>query len=483
MSGSRTSRIGPALLWVIGPSLALVLLVGLGTGILPRQLQQTGREWGGLPPAAAATLPPGAFTPAEPVEPAATPEPVLPAADSPTPVDAERLAERLADAGSTGGDVATVVIDPATGDQVQAENAERPMIPASTLKLPVSAAALQAFGADHRFSTTVVMPTAPEEPEVPQIVLVGGGDPYLLDQGLGADGERPEEAVGIDELAELTAGALAADGVTEVALGFDAGLFGGPDWNEDWPENYRSQVTPISALWLDGGFGADRTRPSEPAREAAEVFAEALADHDIEVTETGPADAPATARTLAEVSSMPLRLIVERVISHSDNNAAEVLLRQLGTLDSGDGSFEAGTARLLQVLDELGLDTDGAELRDGSGLSRENRLSTAAVVESVELGVVDDNYRSLLTGMSVAGAEGTLRQRFVEPGTGPGRGEVRAKTGTLRQVHALAGYVIDDDGGLLVFAFVINGDAPENDYENRTWLERMAAELAGCGCR
>jgi serine-type D-Ala-D-Ala carboxypeptidase/endopeptidase (penicillin-binding protein 4) len=84
----------------------------------------------------------------------------------------------------------------------------------------------------------------------------------------------------------------------------------------------------------------------------------------------------------------------------------------------------------------------------------------------------------LLSGLPVAGYDGTLFDRG-EAGAAPGT--VRAKTGTLLGVHALAGTVVTADERLLAFAVVADGSGSEVAAENG--LDDVAAALAGCGCR
>ena len=86
--------------------------------------------------------------------------------------------------------------------------------------------------------------------------------------------------------------------------------------------------------------------------------------------------------------------------------------------------------------------------------------------------------RPLLVGLPVAGASGTLADRYHGP-SAPGRGWVRAKTGTLTGVNSLAGTVLDTDGRMLVFALLSNGPNPASV---RPRLDALAAELRSCGC-
>ena len=89
--------------------------------------------------------------------------------------------------------------------------------------------------------------------------------------------------------------------------------------------------------------------------------------------------------------------------------------------------------------------------------------------------------RGVLTGLPVAGVEGSLRSRYFDDETLAARGLVRGKTGTLREVHTLAGFVRSRDGSLLAFAFLIND--PKNEFGARVWLDRVTAAISTCGCR
>ena len=89
--------------------------------------------------------------------------------------------------------------------------------------------------------------------------------------------------------------------------------------------------------------------------------------------------------------------------------------------------------------------------------------------------------RALITGLPVAGVEGSLKGRFSDDDTVAARGMVRGKTGTLRQVYSLAGFVRTTDGTLVAYAFITNGATGE--FAAKTWLDRVAASVAGCGCQ
>jgi D-alanyl-D-alanine carboxypeptidase/D-alanyl-D-alanine-endopeptidase (penicillin-binding protein 4) len=135
---------------------------------------------------------------------------------------------------------------------------------------------------------------------------------------------------------------------------------------------------------------------------------------------------------------------------------------------------------------------------DGSGLSTDDRVPAAllgsilAAAAAPAQGARDrapsgtgspDNgvLRPILTGLPVAGGDGTLDDRFdAASPAAAGRGVVRAKTGTLVGVSSLAGVTTDADGRLLVFALMSNDVTPA---AVRPRLDAIAAQLSRCGCR
>ncbi len=369
------------------------------------------------------------------------------------------------------GTAAMSVVDTA-GTLITGESADRALIPASSLKLLTSAAALAAYGPDHRFTTKVVQGAGN------QIVLVGGGDPYLR----GAGTQTYPARASIVDLAEATATALKAKGVTAVTFGYDDTLFTGPGWNPAWLPGYKEFATPTSALWIDEGIvgGVHRDTPSQ---DAAAAFAAQLAARGITVSGTASSVAPAGAATVASVQSLPLDLIVSELLLHSDNDATEVLFRHVALAAGRPGSIADAQIAVPAKLVEIGLWRDGTVMQDGSGLSRGDRASATALAEAVAKGFSDDRYRALVTGLPTAAADGTLYARFDDPTTeGAGRGMVRAKTGTLTGVHTLAGFTKTADGATVVFAFMANDVVPNGDLAARDWLERVSTVVAACGC-
>jgi D-alanyl-D-alanine carboxypeptidase/D-alanyl-D-alanine-endopeptidase (penicillin-binding protein 4) len=352
-------------------------------------------------------------------------------------------------------------------------------VPASTTKVVTSAAALYALGADHVFETTVVQDGRR------RVVLVGGGDPLLASTPDNDEAAYPPRA-DVVTLAERTARALRKKGIRSVRLGYDQGLFTGPAENPTWEPDYLPDgvVSPITALWVDegrpaSGFG----RVADPAAAAATTFAAALGKAGIRVQGAPQETGASGSEPLASVSSAPLGEIVERILTVSDNEAAEVLLRHVGLSAESDGSFEGGRRGVRRILESQGIELRSSVLYDGSGLSRDNRLDPRVLVDVLRL-AMDPRHPDLgavLTGLPVAGFTGSLADRM-DLGPPEGRGRVRAKTGTLTGVTSLAGIAADVDGNAMVFVLMADKVRKNRDYFARVAMDNAAASLGACRC-
>jgi D-alanyl-D-alanine carboxypeptidase/D-alanyl-D-alanine-endopeptidase (penicillin-binding protein 4) len=345
------------------------------------------------------------------------------------------------------------------GRQILSHQVDRSVIPASNQKTALGSALLGVLGPDHRF-TTEVKGAGVDGGGVVQgdAWLVGGGDPQLSTEDYAATSESQGVArSSLEDLADAVAGA----GVTRITgrLVADESRYDGTRDVASWRPG-GTRAGPLTAMSVNDGLEtyptpADPTAPfaaaPDPPRTAALTLAALLAQRGVAVdggVEVGPA--PDQAVTLAAVESAPLGEIVGQMLTYSDNQTSELLIKELGVLVAGQGTTAAGAAALATTLEEAGLDLAGTNFVDGSGLSGTNLLSCALLIATLEDAQAAPTLKE---GMAVAGETGTLARSFV--GT-PAQGRLRAKTGSLNDVTSLAGYVDNDTGDELVFALVLN---------------------------
>ncbi len=410
------------------------------------------------------------------------------------------LGHPLAAAG-LGRSVGLVVLDPATGATLLSRDGGRDFTPASTVKLLTATAALDLLGPAHRFRTRVEV--AGVTGGIVHLVLVGGGDPSLTRAvaGQALSGEAAADPVvdpaRLPVLVSRTVAGLRARGVTPgngaVTVAVDDHLFTGPATAVGWVSSYvdGGSVGPVDSLSLDGGRRGPATaaRVVDPARSAGDAFAAALLDAGISVAAgdrtVGPRRRPvgplsAAATTLAAVDSPRLVDLLHHLLLASDNDYAETLARDVAVAVGRPADFTGSAAAVLDTIAGLGIDTSGAVLLDGSGLSRRDRLSPLLVARVVALTVRDPALVAVPRNLPVAGRSGTLATRFTGAAA-RARGRVRAKTGTLDGVDTLAGFVRTDSAGQLVV--VVLADATPGTDAARSAIDVLVARLVGCGCR
>jgi D-alanyl-D-alanine carboxypeptidase/D-alanyl-D-alanine-endopeptidase (penicillin-binding protein 4) len=441
---------------------------------------------------------------AEPLSPAAVPPPpaslrlpkapmpaqVLPGTtDAPRPIPFEmahqlRLVVHDVDLGPHSG----VAVSDLTHHRelVSLRTGARPLFtPASTLKLLTTATALHVLGPNYRFATSTVLAGRR------QVVLVGGGDPLLARRSLSPTAELQAgyDPASLSQLAAKTAVTLRQRHIHQVVLRVDATLFAGPSVNPHWESDYVSTgvVSPIVALLADRGYESATSgiRSSGPVLAAGDAFARALRAHGIKVTgQLRLGRARASAYPLAQVDSPPLDQIVEYVINNSYNEGAEILLRQAALGTGRPGSFADGVTTLRTTMRSLRVPLRAADVYDGSGLSRHDRLPLATLLDLLTVAARPDlpDLRAVITGLPVAGFTGTMAERLMAADSASGQGLVRAKTATLTGVTGLAGVIQDRDGTLLAFAAIADRVDPIDTLGARAALDRIAATLATCGC-
>lgn len=351
------------------------------------------------------------------------------------------------------------VVDVDSGTVVWGRDADRLLNPASTTKLVTATTALTVLGADHQITTSVRRGSSWS-----QVVLVGGGDPSL-------------SSAHVAVLARATAATLRVHRVSRVKVWFDDSLFAAPSPAPGWKSEYvPNDVRAVRALVVDERHAADTSL------DAARVFAARLGAAGIAVVAVGRGRAPAGAPTVAVVRGDRLDVITDTMLLSSDNDHAEALYRlvalALGQRATWAGSAAAGRA----ALSAQGVAIGAGQLYDGSGLSLRDRLSAGQLV-SVVTRTLDPLSAAapVSAALPVAGLSGTLRASLGRFSTSPSScaaGLVHAKTGTLDQAIALAGWTAGADGRLKAFAFVVNGAGDGLRLKRR--VDALAATVTGC---
>lgn len=436
--------------------LVLFLLIGtlLGSGVLAA--------------AVLSNAPRSAGRGGEVVEPARRTAAPPPATATPVTHDhlTEHIAERLADPALPQGPRLAVAVADGAGRPLAEQHPDVPLIPASLQKLVTASAALASLGADHRFRTEVRATGTIREGVVDgDLVLVGGADPALAGPRFEqVNPERPRTPL------EDLAAAVRDAGIRHVrgsVVGTGAYLPHEPV-APGWPDRYleRGDTSRSSGLTANGGRrifasgGVLHSEPAEdPAAEAAAVLTTLLTDAGVTV-DGAPASrpqGPAARPVVARIDSPPLGDLLAFMVERSDNHLADTIFRSMGRVH-GDGTWASGGRAARRALEPLALPWSRVVLADGSGLSRDNRLSARFVVELdvARHRAAGAQWRGL---MAVAGESGTLQRRL--RGT-IAEGRVYGKTGSLRDARALSAVVTGPDEARYHLAVIGNGlDADE----------------------
>ena len=427
-----------------------------------------------------------------------------------------------------------IVVSLSSGDTLFWHNADRQLLPASTMKLFTSALALDRFGAGGRFETLVLRTgTVRADGTLDgDLVLRGAGDPTL--------GGQPADDPTVSPMVVL-ARAVAAAGITRVtgALIGDASGFDDGKVPEGWRRRYlhASYAARVSALSFnenqigvlvrpDGKRAAVSFRPavsgvdvtntvktvagSRGARirvsqdsvagrinvsgwigaksgqrayrlvvENPELFAAgalkaALAAEG--VTVDGPVRIGQALDSASPVASLPsptLGRIIEQMNGESNNHFAELLFRNVARGEGASGSAEGANSLLGRFLSEkVHVAGDAVFAADGSGLSTLDRVTPRSMVQLLGYAREAPWGSVLEQSLPVAGRTETLRRRMRRTAA---TGNLRAKTGTTNDVASLGGYVTARNGEELAFSVIYNG---RDRWRARDAIDRIGVTLA-----
>jgi D-alanyl-D-alanine carboxypeptidase/D-alanyl-D-alanine-endopeptidase (penicillin-binding protein 4) len=394
-----------------------------------------------------------------------------------------RIAERLRDFMQTVPAASCLIVS-ANGKRLFAANPDTPVSPASIEKIVTAKAALGILGPDSALTTRVAAASPPSNGVVRgDLWMIGGGDERLGTADWALHFKHQPQAY--SEIS-LLADRVVAAGVREVqgrVIGDDS-RYDRVRYLPQWPTRFATadEIGPMSALSLNGGLTAFPTSPrvstprdtpaADPAQAAAEVFRKLLIDRGVTISgDAGSGTAPGSVSDVATLDSVPVAQLVAHMLLESDNGTAEALTKEMGFRVSGNGTLADGQAAVQNYLQQQGVSVDGRTTVDGSGLAVEDKETCSRVQ-----GILESEGPNSLVGnaLPVAGQTGTLDTRFKRT---PLEGKLRAKTGTLDNVTALAGFVPSAAGAPITFTFIINTPPAQKITDDDVDLETTMATI------
>ncbi|CAG0971241.1 serine-type D-Ala-D-Ala carboxypeptidase/endopeptidase (penicillin-binding protein 4) [Burkholderiales bacterium] len=423
------------------------------------------------------------------------------------------IARAFLDRGVPLTDVAIVVQEAGAFRPLFSLQAQRPMNPASVMKLVTTFAALELLGRDYRWRTEAYVDGAISEGVLDgDLVLKGGGDPKITVEQwssfMAALRERGLAQVNGDLVLDRSyfrppphdPGAFDGEPLTAYNVGPDALLVNfnvvrfrfqpSPDGAavDVRPEPPLPQLALGSApMPVDGPCGDWRTSVS--AAFVAQPRAAAAAFPGLYPRECGERDwnialldvpnyvhgmfsaafaaaggsfdgvvregrAPEGVAPFAVLESVPLHEVVRDINKLSNNVMARQLFLTLATTTSPPpATVDKARDAVRRWLAKRKLVLPGFVIENGSGLSRNERLSAAGIARLLAAADASDVREEFASSLAVAAIDGTVQRRFRD---GTVAGQALLKTGSLEGVRALGGYVIDNGGRRWIVAAIVN---------------------------
>ena len=446
----------------------------------------------------------------------------------------QSLDQLLADPALHGASVSLMVRDASSGATLYQHNPRTRLVPASNLKLLTTAAAMDVLGPQYRFSTQLLSNGIRQGDRLTgNLYLRGLGDPTIqfadyqaLAAQLASQGVRQvqgdlvfddtwfdAERLGVDwshddettyygaQISALTVSPNNDFDAGSVLVTAKAPARAGQPVNVDIfpPTNYlqlsnRAVSGPgntyginrrhgTNLLQLSGAVAPGRQSEQlvsvwEPTQLVANLFEQALAQQGITVLgrRVMGAASPAAVTVLAEHKSAPLQELITPLLKLSNNNMSEALLKAMGRKTANSGTAAAGVAAVDGFLKRQGVDTATLKQVDGSGLSRQNLVSSQTLTDLLLAASKQPWFNAWYNALPIAGntdrmTGGSLRYRL--RGTAA-ENNLHAKTGSMGGVSSLSGYITDTKGRKLVFSMLSNnyvvGGAQVKAVENRVAL-------------
>lgn len=444
----------------------------------------------------------------------------------------------MADSRMKSATTALTVRKASTGEIVYQYYGDKGITPASSLKLLTAAAALETLGEDYRFPTAVYTDGQVQNGLLNgNLYMLGKGDPTLLKSdldnftnslvkkgikrisgnivgddswfdnvrlsaGILAEDEpyyyaAPISALTISPNSDFDAGSVIVQArpgtngrATSVTLTPQTSVLQVVNKSRTVPKGYKNTLkitrqvgtnkVIISGNSPIGTYGTKEwISVTDPTLYAMDVFKKSLLAKGITFVPSSvvvKGKTPENAKILESKRSKPLKDILIPFMKLSNNTHAEMLAKEMGKVKYGEGSWTAGLRVMREYVDSIGLDSSKWKFEDASGMSYSNKLTTREL--SLLLYAVQSEpwYKTYSKSLPIAGMSdrfvgGTLRNRLKITGA---RGNITAKTGSLENIKALAGYAKTKSGETLIFTVLTE----KNKSSTIPALDRIASTIA-----
>ncbi len=418
--------------------------------------------------------------------------------------DVKQGIERILNTLPASTEYSILIINPDLKDTIYKKNIFRSMIPASNTKLFTTAAAFDLMGPDYKISTKILTDGVRYGNKLEgNLFIKGFGNPLFNESDLDSL---------IKKLTELNIKEISGN-----IIGDDT-FFDDIYSREDWifEESANVPLPPVSALTINRNsiqvtlrkagkkttasvypslelikivntqkgslklvsdkHGIALNVPSNLGRRKARVYYvnidnpplftaamlyEKLLKAGIIVKGLyGTGETPAKCETLCE-SSITLSYLAGIINKRSENYYAENLFKIIGAQYSKkQGNSFYATQAVITFLERMNVYNEGSSFVDGSGISRYNEVTAASIAGLLESIYYDESlYKSYLNSLSISGVDGTLRNRMTGS---PAAGKFYGKTGTLRGVTALSGYLLNSSNQTIIVAITM-------EFKTRNW--------------
>lgn len=325
--------------------------------------------------------------------------------------------------------ISVYVYDLKSGRMIEGYNESVPLIPASITKALTIATCLKSTGIDYRYRTKAVTDGSISGATLNgNLIIIGSGDPSLNSKA---------EPVSKDFIVEVVK-ALKSKGITRIEgqLLFDQSAFPLPAHPESWVAGDKSQSYGAGCFGFNfENNSSGKASVSNPAAVFDSKMKKTLAANGITLVGN---EMPQTKRKLlAEHISPPIDDIMRSCMRRSDNMFAEAFLRTYAKVNKQEATPAKGAQMEMDYWRRQGLDMKSVNVVDGSGLSRQNRLTAKFMGQMLEKMAGNVDYVSYFP---LAGQEGTLRSFLKSTDLDS---YIALKTGSMNGIQCYAGYKLD----------------------------------------